>query len=334
MNSQLPAAAPAPRRNWVRRLVNLLVAARGHRRGRGDLRLLLRRGARDRPARRHVRSARAVLPGAVRRRARDRLRRRGRAPRRPLVGARVGLGGARRRTRRDRRDRRAARDELHACGSGRPRASSRRRRWWRCCSRSACFSRCSVSQGRSALAPTPWPATSMATGACRGPTMPAPLDLPALPAAPAPRRRRHRDGHAADGRRAPWRQRPPWSSAEHGHDRAVPATRAPIALPAGPETGPLTPPDGLPAMTRPAATEPAETLPPAAPPVASQRAPEGEPAPPTLPSPAVSPARVPSEPEEPEAASAGPAAGRHQVRGQRRPGWPGRRRGGGRGRGA
>ncbi len=88
--------------------------ARGHRRGRGDLRLLLRRSARDRAARRHVHPARAVLPGAVRRRARDRLRRRRHAPRRTLVGAPVGLGGDHRRPRRDRDDRRAARHELHA----------------------------------------------------------------------------------------------------------------------------------------------------------------------------------------------------------------------------
>jgi len=76
---------------------------------------------------------------------------------------------------------------------------------------------------------------------------------------------------------------------------ASPAIRplaSPIALPAGQKTGPLTPPDGLPAMTR-SATQPNETLPPAAPPVASQRAPEGEPEPPTVSSPALPPVLLP-----------------------------------------
>jgi hypothetical protein len=175
------------------------------------------------------------------------------------------------------------------------------------------------SQG--AVAPA---ADEPAEWAARRPAMPAPLDLPALPAAVP----------AADA-----------ATVETPVVTAGPALRPPappIALPAGPETtppappdgpestqltppagpettpptppadpettpptppadpeaGPLTPPDGLPAMTRPA-TEPNETLPPAAPPVASQRAPEGEPAPPTVSSPAVAPPLVPSAPAEP-----------------------------------
>jgi Protein of unknown function (DUF2637) len=89
---------------------------------------------------------------------------------------------------------------------------------------------------------------------------------------------------------------------------AMPAP--PIALPAGPHAGPLTPPDGLPAMARPA-TAPNETLPPAAPPLASQRAPEGEPAPPT----ASSPALAPALPSPPPAVPAEPAPARpHGIR--------------------
>jgi len=134
-------------------------------------------------------------------------------------------------------------------------------------------------------------------------TMPVPLGLPALPAAPS----------AADtAAMATMANRTAVAASAAGPDAADaatvetpamtagPAPRGPIALPAGPEKGPLTPPDGLSAMTRSAATEPSETLPPAAPPVASQRAPEGEPAPPTVASPAVSPARAPAEPQEPE----------------------------------
>ena len=104
--------------------------------------------------------------------------------------------------------------------------------------------------------------------------MPVPLDLPALPAAPPA-------GDPADTADA--------ATVELQAMPAGPAIRPPappIALPAGQERGPLTPPDGLPAMTRPPA-EPDETLPPAPPPVASQRAPEGEPAPPTVSSPAL-----------------------------------------------
>jgi hypothetical protein len=104
--------------------------------------------------------------------------------------------------------------------------------------------------------------------AARRHAVPVPLDLPALPAA----------ARAADA-----------ATVETPAMTAGPALRPPvppIALPAGPVAGPRTPPDGPPAMTGPA-TEPNETLPPAAPPVASQRAPEGEPAPPTVSSPAV-----------------------------------------------
>jgi len=137
-------------------------------------------------------------------------------------------------------------------------------------------------------------------------TMPVPLGLPALPALPAA-------PSAADtAATATTADRTAVAASAAGPDAADaatvetpamtagPAPRGPIALPAGPEKGPLTPPDGLPAMTRSAATEPSETLPPAAPPVASQRAPEGEPAPPTVASPAVSPARAPAEPQEPQ----------------------------------
>ena len=108
---------------------------------------------------------------------------------------------------------------------------------------------------------------------------PAPLDLPALPAA-APA------GGAATV------EMPAVTAGA-----AIRPPAPPIALPASPHTGPPTPPDGLPAMT----TEPNEALPPAAPPDASQRAPEGEPAPPTVSSPALTPALPPS-------ASAVPAA--------------------------
>jgi Protein of unknown function (DUF2637) len=117
------------------------------------------------------------------------------------------------------------------------------------------------------------------------PAVPVPLGLPALPAAPP----------AADA-----------ATVETPARTAGTAIRPPapaIALPAGPEKAPHTPPDGLPAMTR-AGTAPNETLPPAAPPVASQRAPEGEPAPPTVSSPAVAPP-PPAEPAEP--AEPGPA---------------------------
>jgi hypothetical protein len=130
--------------------------------------------------------------------------------------------------------------------------------------------------GSTADAPGDW--------AARPPAMPVPLELPALPAAPA----------ADAATRATAADAP---TAETPAMTAGAATRSPIALPAGPEKGPLTPPDGLPAMTRPA-TEPNEVLPPAAPPVASQRAPEGEPAPPTVSSPAL--ARLaPSAPTAP-----------------------------------
>jgi Protein of unknown function (DUF2637) len=124
--------------------------------------------------------------------------------------------------------------------------------------------------------------------AARRPAMPAPLDLPALPAAPA----------AADT--AAVTTRATMADAATVETQAMPAGPAirppapPIALPAGRETRPMTPPDGLPAMTRPA-TEPDGTLPPAAPPTASQRAPEGEPAPPTVSSPALA-RPAPSEP--------------------------------------
>ena len=117
--------------------------------------------------------------------------------------------------------------------------------------------------------------------AARRPTMPVPAGLPALPAAKP---------SAVDA-----------ATVETPAMTAGPAIRPPmppIALPAGQETGPLTPPDGMPAMTRPA-TEPNETLPPAPPPVASQRASEGEPAPPTVSSPAQAPRQAPAEPADP-----------------------------------
>jgi hypothetical protein len=112
--------------------------------------------------------------------------------------------------------------------------------------------------------------------AARRPAMPAPLDLPALPAADA-------------------------ATVETPVLTAGPAIRQPappIALPAGTGATPHTPPNGLPAMTGPA-TAPNETLPPAAPPAAGSRSPEGEPAPPAVSSPALGPAPAPSAAAEP-----------------------------------
>ena len=113
--------------------------------------------------------------------------------------------------------------------------------------------------------------------------MPAQLDLPALPAAP-PAADAATSATMADAATVETQAMP-----------AAPAIRPPIALPAGQETAPLTPPEGLPAMTRPA-KEPDGALPPAAPPLASQRAPEGEPAPPTVSSPALAPVLPPPAP--------------------------------------
>ena len=138
-------------------------------------------------------------------------------------------------------------------------------------------SRSQVADAAASDEPGEWPT--------RPHVMPVPLDLPALPAAPT----------AADA-----------DTVETPAMPAGPAIRPPappIALPAGQERGPLTPPDGLPAMTR-LATEPDGTLPPAPPPVASQRAPEGEPAPPTVSSPAL------ARPASPEPAPARP----HSIR--------------------
>jgi hypothetical protein len=148
----------------------------------------------------------------------------------------------------------------------------------------------SRSQGAAAGdEPGEWPA--------RPHIMPVPLDLPALPAAPPA------DDAAAVADAA---------TVETPAMPAGPAIRPPappIALPAGQETGPRTPPDGLPAMTRSAA-QPDVTLPPAAPPLASQRAPEGDPAPPTVSSPALAPVPPSAAP-----AAAEPAAGRpHSIR--------------------
>jgi hypothetical protein len=125
------------------------------------------------------------------------------------------------------------------------------------------------------------------------PPMPAPIGLPALPAAPAV------DAATVE-------------TQAMTAGAAIRPPAPPIALPAGPRTGPPTPPDGLPATTR-QATEPNETLPPAPPPVASQRAPEGEPAPPTVPSPALTPAvPPPARPVPAEPAPAEPAPARPQ----------------------
>jgi outer membrane biosynthesis protein TonB len=134
--------------------------------------------------------------------------------------------------------------------------------------------------------------------ATRRPAMPVPFDLPALPAAPSGADAATMANMANMAAMASMTTAADAATVETQAMTAAPPTRAPIALPAGPEPGPHTPPDGLPAMPRPA-TEPNETLPPAPPPVASQRAPEGDPAPPTVSSPAVSPARTPSEPAEP-----------------------------------
>ena len=136
----------------------------------------------------------------------------------------------------------------------------------------------SRSQGAGAAAgdgPADW--------AARRPTVPVPLDLPALPAAPPAADAANRAA-VADA-----------ATVETQAMTAGPAIRPPalpIALPAGHETGPLTPPDGLPVLTRRPA-EPGGALPPAAPPLASQRAPEGEPAPPTVSSPAQPPVPPP-----------------------------------------
>jgi hypothetical protein len=122
--------------------------------------------------------------------------------------------------------------------------------------------------------------------AARPSMMPTQLDLPALPAAP-PAADAATSASVADAATVETQAMP-----------AGPAIRPPappIALPAGQEKAPLTPPDGLPAMTRPA-KEPDGTLPPAAPPLASQRAPEGEPAPPTVSSPALAPVLSPPAP--------------------------------------
>ena len=119
--------------------------------------------------------------------------------------------------------------------------------------------------------------------AVRRPTLPVPVGLPALPAAST-----GADAPASGNRAAVAGP----ATVETQAVTAGPAIRplpSPIALPAGQETGPLTPPDGLPAMPRPG-TPPNEPLPPAAPPVASQRAPEGEPEPPTVSSPSLAPA--------------------------------------------
>jgi Protein of unknown function (DUF2637) len=147
----------------------------------------------------------------------------------------------------------------------------------------------SRSQGAGAAAgdePGEWPT---------GPEMTlVPPDLPALEAAP-PAATAATGDNMAD---AP--------TVETQALTAGPAIRPPappIALPPGQETAPLTPPDGLPAVTR-QATEPDGTLPPAAPPLASQRAPEGEPAPPTVSSPALAPVLPPPAPA---AAEPGPA---------------------------
>jgi Protein of unknown function (DUF2637) len=132
----------------------------------------------------------------------------------------------------------------------------------------------------------------------RRPTVPAPLGLPALPAPPAADAAATVETQAVTGGPA---IRPP---------------APPIALPAGPQTAPLTPPEGLPAMAR-AGTEPNEFLPPAAPPVASQRAPEGEPAPPTVSSAALTTPPPPAQAQSPapaqspaQAQSAEPASAR------------------------
>ncbi len=178
--------------------------------------------------------------------------------------------------------------------------------------------------------------------AARRPAMPAPLELPALPAAPI----------AADA--SALTTRATMADAATVETQAMPAGPAirlpappialpagqetgpvtppdvppdmppapPIALPAGQETGPMTPPDGLPAMTRPA-TEPDRTLPPAAPPTASQRVLEGAPASPTVSSPALA-RPAPSEPSEPsEPAAARPQGIRYAGSGaQARPAGP------------
>lgn len=133
--------------------------------------------------------------------------------------------------------------------------------------------------------------------------MPVPLDLPALPAAPP-----------ADDAAA-------MADAATVETQAMPAGPAirppaqPIALPAGQqEAGPRTPPDGLPAMTR-SATQPDGALPPAAPPLASQRAPEGDPAPPTVSSPALAPPAAAQPTAAQPTAAAQPAPARpHSIR--------------------
>ena len=92
----------------------------------------------------------------------------------------------------------------------------------------------SRSQGAGAAAgdePADW--------AARRPTMPVPLDLPALPAA-APAVEAAATANTADA-----------ATVETPAMTASSAIRSPIALPAGPEKAPLTPPDGLPTMTRP-----------------------------------------------------------------------------------
>jgi hypothetical protein len=140
--------------------------------------------------------------------------------------------------------------------------------------------------------------------AAQRPTMPVPLDLPALPAA-LPAADMANEAAVADA-----------ATVETPAMTAGPAIRPPappIALPAGPEKGPLTPPDGLPAMTRHSA-EPKGTLAPAPPPLASQRAPEGDPAPPTVSSPAVPPVAPPPL-LPPPALTAEPAPARsHAIR--------------------
>jgi Protein of unknown function (DUF2637) len=128
--------------------------------------------------------------------------------------------------------------------------------------------------------------------AVRRPTVPVPVDLPALPALPAAPT--GADTPASANRAATAGPATVETQAVTAGS-AIRSLASPMALPAGQETGPLTPPDGLPAMPGPA-TAPNEPLPPAAPPVASQRAPEGEPEPPTVSSPSLAPVLSPPTP--------------------------------------
>ena len=159
MNRQHAAAAPAPRRNWVRRLANLLVAlvviamAAATFIFSYDEWTRLLGGMSARLARYYPGLFDAVLVIAFI--AAIVL------PRRASGGRARGPGWCS-----SSYSPIGATDVLHAANyTLRQRTTEgivAAARWWLCCSRSACFSPCSASQGRTA--PTTRPTTRQATG--------------------------------------------------------------------------------------------------------------------------------------------------------------------------